>query len=1006
MEIRLCSACSRWCPQGVTRCPRCGSAITLADESALVGMQLGRYRLTGVIGAGGMGIVFAAVHVGLGREVAIKALLPGLDHDDMVARFTREARLLATLVHPHIVGVFDVDVADNGLPFYVMERLHGMSLGTALARVGRPLGLAELAPVFIGIARALDHAHRQQIVHRDLKPENIFLEQTATGAVAKLLDFGIAKQIGGDADRSRLTQTGAVLGTPMYLSPEQLADEPLGPASDQFTLALILVECLTGLPVRDGQSPTRMLRQAMQGEVVDAETWARLPASARPALARALAFAPDARFPDCSTFLDGLGIQDGDADDAWIRALGLGEARQVPTPMPPTTDRAAAAPASGPATVPTPAPATRVGTFPPGPKPGRRRVASALAALALVLAGGGWFWWLRTPDGAVAPDTWPDPASHPTEVGQREVPTDAGLLVGAGDGTAAAFAGRGGLLLLPLDGAAPSRRNIDGRLVGTTQLGELVTLEGAELVAADPQGKRARKLGDVPATAAWIRVDRAAEWVAYAEGGALHWFATDDSGRRGRHDLGTTSVAGLALAGGQAALVRNNPARLDVFALATGELLLSRPHDQGRVHDVAFDPERGRIALCGFSPQVEVFTIGRDLPPERIPVASQCNAAAWLPDGPTLLLRADRQIVAWRDGLRRELAWAGDLVGPDGDLPRMVRANGVVWLHEPDLRTLTGFTVGPARWPALNDAAGAESWDLAVDSDRVYVGLSNGTLLAIGADGTRALKVHDAGITDIVDGGDAIATASDDRTVAVWRKPGLDVAWRSRSHDFLVNQLWLSPDRSHLWTSSSDGRMKQWRWPDLTAITEVDARTLRDDPSLSLHAIWLDAREQRAIAGTWNRQVLRLQRGDDGWSATTVPVPAAGGYRLLELPGHDAVLLLTVRPSRLFVFDLRAPDAAPLQLPDFGLDLLALAEGPGDGHAIAAGDGAVVLLSVVRDGTGRLIHRGDVRQIPALGVVHSAAFDRPKDRVLVANHDGVVFALARSLLVFPEPESR
>jgi len=972
----------------------------------MIGQQLGRYRLTGVLGAGGMGVVFRAEHTGLGREVALKALLPELDHADVVERFQREARLLATLTHPHIVGIFDVDVGANGLPFYVMERLHGMSLGAALSEVGRPLTLSELGAVFVGIARALDHAHRQQVIHRDLKPENIFIERTATGAVAKLLDFGIAKQLGADTGNARLTQTGAVLGTPLYLSPEQLADEPLGPATDQFALALIIAECLLGDAVRTGQNPTRMLRQAMLGEVLDDTQWHRIPRVARPALARALAFEPDRRFADCSTLIEALGLDSDHSDDTWIRSLGLGAARSLPTPAPVTTAQSAAptraGQVSGTMTRESPSVVANDVLHKPHP-PARQRIGPAgrfglgvitVAALTLLA---GWLWF-RTPAPADSRG-WIGAPNVMQDI-TIDTPTDTGILLGIGRGDEAVLGTRGAIHLQSLDtNKIPARQSIDGLVVGTTRLGDLLIRQGGRLIAANPRGKGERILATVPEHATHVVADRDGEWIAFVENTNLSFVAGGEpSAIPVTQPIGKVSM--MALEGGMLAIALQEPPELRVIRLIDGQEVMRRVHDIGKVYDLAIQPETRHVALCGFAPTALVFDWRPEGKSWQIEVPRQCSAAVFLGDGPTLILRADQQLVVWHRGGTERLLWPGRSIGNAEDLPRMKTQGGRIWLHEPTLSSLTGFKVGPSRFAALNAPSGSESWDLLSDPERIYIGLSSGAMTVIEDKGTRTLTTHDAGITDLVDAGDAVASASDDRTLAVWRKPGLEVAWRSRGHDFLVNQLALSEDRRSLWSSSSDGSIKQWRWPDLAPMMTIDVRVLLGQPDLSLHAIWTNPAEDRFLLGTWNRQLLILDRTGDTWSGKSLPVRGSGGYRLLAIPKLEAVVLLHTRPGGLQVVDLRSDTLTAL--PDYGLDLLGLTSGPDPDTVVAGGEGGLILLRLRRDTNGSIEHVDTVRLTTAFGAIHSATWASHRNRLLVANQVGEVFSVDAAQLPFPE----
>jgi serine/threonine protein kinase len=199
----------------------------------------GRYRVTGEIGRGGMGIVYDAVHVWTGRAVALKQLHPRLRTDPAVAhRFAREARTGAKLLHPHLVDVLDMGIDDAGAPFFVMERLDGITLTAHLGRGGR-LALNEACAVLIPIGRAVEFLHRHAVVHRDIKPSNVFLSLDATGRlVPKLLDLGIVGQVGRD-DRLQA-------GTVRYMAPEAAIGTASGPLADLWSLAAVFFEALTG----------------------------------------------------------------------------------------------------------------------------------------------------------------------------------------------------------------------------------------------------------------------------------------------------------------------------------------------------------------------------------------------------------------------------------------------------------------------------------------------------------------------------------------------------------------------------------------------------------------------------------------------------------------------------------------------------------------------------------------------------------------------------------------
>jgi eukaryotic-like serine/threonine-protein kinase len=208
----------------------------------------GKYRLEAVLGRGGMGSVWRALHLGLNAPVAIKLMDPAvMKTSGMLARFHREAQAAAQLRSPHVVQIFDHGVdTDSGVPFIVMELLEGESLADRLTRVG-VLTPRETSRIITEVCRALARAHDAGIVHRDLKPANLFLVANDDQEVTKVLDFGIAKQQLPEQGLDSMTNSGSILGTPLYMSPEQIKGGKLVDGrSDLWSLAVVACECLTG----------------------------------------------------------------------------------------------------------------------------------------------------------------------------------------------------------------------------------------------------------------------------------------------------------------------------------------------------------------------------------------------------------------------------------------------------------------------------------------------------------------------------------------------------------------------------------------------------------------------------------------------------------------------------------------------------------------------------------------------------------------------------------------
>lgn len=229
-----------------------------------------RYRILRAIGSGGMGVVYAAEHVWTKRSVALKVLrAERAQNAQLAARFLREARVLSQLQHPHIVQVLDMGQDDSdGALFLAQELLDGEDLAAVL-RAQRVLSPAQAAAVLLPIVDALACAHRAGVLHRDVKPANIFLHRGANGSVVpRLIDFGVARSLVREPSGTLQTQFGTPVGTPMYMSPEQVrGDVDLDVRSDVWSVGAVLYECITGCTPFDGTTATLLFAQILTQDV-------------------------------------------------------------------------------------------------------------------------------------------------------------------------------------------------------------------------------------------------------------------------------------------------------------------------------------------------------------------------------------------------------------------------------------------------------------------------------------------------------------------------------------------------------------------------------------------------------------------------------------------------------------------------------------------------------------------------------------------------------------------
>ncbi len=288
--------------------------VTAIVNDPLLGTTLlGRYRILERIGAGAMGAVYRAEQVGLQRPVALKVLKKQGDTSaDVAARFEREARAMSALAHPNTVRVYDFGSTEHGLLFLAMELLEGQ-LATDRLGASEELPASDAIVWTQQVLRSIGEAHAKGIVHRDIKPDNIFLARVEgeNDPMVKVLDFGIAKAVGGDHKLDQFeTLDGTVFGTPRYMSPEQAQGKPIDHRSDLYAVGIVLYELLVGEPPFVDRDAVVVMAKHIREQPLPLRRAAptrSLPASLQRVLDRALAKTPEARFQSAEDFDRALG---------------------------------------------------------------------------------------------------------------------------------------------------------------------------------------------------------------------------------------------------------------------------------------------------------------------------------------------------------------------------------------------------------------------------------------------------------------------------------------------------------------------------------------------------------------------------------------------------------------------------------------------------------------------------------------------------------------------------
>ncbi|HSN83067.1 MAG TPA: serine/threonine-protein kinase [Polyangiales bacterium] len=291
-----CRACGETNPPAAKFCGTCGIELGVAppEPGEIIA---GRYRVVAPIGSGAMGSVYRAEHVQISKVMAIKLLHRDVEQDaESVARFHREAEAASRLNHPNTVHVFDFGRTRSGSLYLVMEYVDGEDLSKIIEREG-PMPFGRVASLIAQVAGSVADAHLAGIIHRDLKPENVVVARGREEEVAKVLDFGLAKLFEGTIE-AQVTSSGTIVGTPYYMSPEQIQGQELDGRSDVYAIGAIMYECVVGKPPFEALNPVGVLSRHLSEEPAIPSTRSPLsvPAEADQIIMRCLEKDPERRY--------------------------------------------------------------------------------------------------------------------------------------------------------------------------------------------------------------------------------------------------------------------------------------------------------------------------------------------------------------------------------------------------------------------------------------------------------------------------------------------------------------------------------------------------------------------------------------------------------------------------------------------------------------------------------------------------------------------------------------
>jgi WD40 repeat protein/tRNA A-37 threonylcarbamoyl transferase component Bud32 len=709
------------------------------------------YEIVEELGRGGMGVVYRARHEKLGREVALKMIRRGPQErmellDNVLARFTVEARAVARLQHPNIVQIFEVGDYD-GLPYLALELVEGGNLARQLA--GQPQPSERAARLLEVLARAVDAAHKADIVHRDLRPENVLL--TADGT-PKITDFGLAKILGGPAPATPTGQTtqGALLGTPCYMAPEQAQGQPVGPPADVYSLGAILYEALTGRPPFLAETALDTVVQAIEKDPVPpARLNHKVKADLEAICLKCLEKLPGQRYPSARDLADDLG------------RFQRGEPTRARPPSALRRGRMWARRRPGPAAT---------------------LAVSALALLGLLVAGALFTFHLQRALGLTEKARKDADANARAEAGARARIGQA--LAGSRVGQAHAAWRENKIELADklLAGCPPETRLWEWHYVRRLLRDGHFTFHGHRLgvtcVAFSPDGARlASGSGGADSP---NRPGELVLWDAHA-GRALRPLRGHRTGVR----CLAFSPDGARLASGGGGRPGDGAGELFLWDVRGGRRLRAFQGFLGPVEAVAFSPDGAWLASAGPDGTVRLWgahdgrllrsLVGPHRKPSGTAHHGPVTALAFAPDGKSLAS-------AGRDGLLK--VW---------DMP----AGRLLWGHQAHADALTGLAFAPDG-KSLASAAGGQTvklWD-------ARGGRQVGTLPAGGTSRVGRIAFSPDGRS--------LAAASEDHMIRLWDvRTGL-VRRSLRGHTAEVSGLSFSADGQRLTSGSHDRTVRAW----------------------------------------------------------------------------------------------------------------------------------------------------------------------------------------------------
>jgi len=855
VEIRYCERCEKIFGEGKD-CPVCFQSLVIKDHSFLIGKELGKYKIENFIGEGGMGAVFGGVHSTLKKPVAIKILIPSKVEESFIKRFKKEAEIMALLKHPNIVEIYDYDISSFGFPYIVMEYLEGLSLRTEILKYKNGLPL-DLFKIYIKqIVSGLSFAHKKGVVHRDLKPENIFISNIGGEKIIKILDFGIAKVL-FSSDESRITKTDVIIGTLQYLSPEQIMGKEITPKADQYSLALIAFEMLTGKPVREGKTFGEIVSSISTKNVeLDKFEFKEIKIEIFEALKRATNKNPENRFDNLEEFEKNLIPQ-------------LDEIEEKPT--------------------------TAISFKKPKRKNFKYYYLFLTILLFLFLP---FFYYIYTRINFNKNEekfSLVEKYQANVELGSYLTSNESFII----------FNNLNNLYILK-DGFKKEPIKIslkDGeKILCGTDTGKILILKNGKLYLKEYLFSDKIEEKEVLIVDNFIEIEKFSfskdlVHLAGLKDDCLKLYEIKDKNLKEVYsiDLKNNVLKSFMLGNNYLSYIVNNI--LIIYDFKNKREILNTEIDVSNFYSMDFFEETNYFAIGGWFDNVYVFDLINTQRKYTLKLPGITNSIKFIKDYPSLLISKGDKVLLWSFVEEKLLKYSEEGLN---FVSSFLTPFGIISIEKRESKIYL-FSYKDFSFYKKYSPSKVEIWgmDYSKKFNLLFAGSSSGFLYSIDLkkDKIKNFQLHTQGITFVLFIKDKLVTSSDDKTIAVWETPTMNVLYRTEAHNWLINYLYFNESSGNLWSSSSDGFVKVLSFPGLKVIDSINIGLL------SNAAIWVSSEEKKLAVGTWNYQFLFFEKNNSKWEKIRdFQIESQAVYSISYLPKIDALILCGVYPYKLYIF--------------------------------------------------------------------------------------------------------